>query len=140
VIVLDTNVLSEPLRRDPEPVVLGWLDQPGEALALSAVSVGELLTGMHLLPVGRRRDALSEAIEGLLESFAGAVLEYDERAARAYAALKERSRDAGRPVGVEDGMIAGICIANGAALATRNVNDFDGLGIDLVNPWDSPAR
>lgn len=139
-IVLDTNLLLEPLRRDPEPVVLEWLAHPGEAFALSAASVGELLTGMHLLPIGRRREALSEAIESLLESFAGAVLTYDARAARAYAALKETSRNAGRPIGVEDGMIAAICIANGAVLATRNIKDFDGLGIDLVNPWDSPVR
>jgi predicted nucleic acid-binding protein len=137
VIVLDTNVLSEPWRRDPEPAVLEWLVHPTEVFALSAVSVGELLTGVRLLPIGRRRKALDEAIESLLESFAGAVLDYDERAARAYAELKERSRNAGRPIGVEDGMIAGICIANGAALATRNVKDFDGLGMDLVNPWDS---
>ena len=139
-IVLDTNLLSEPLRRDPEPVVLEWLAHSSEVFALSAVSVGELLTGVHLLPIGRRREALSEAIESLLESFAGAVLNYDEGAARAYAELKELCRNAGRPMGVEDGMIAAICIANGAALATRNVKDFDGLGIDLVNPWDLPAR
>ena len=137
-IVLDTNLLSEPLRRNPEPAVLDWLAQSTEAFALSAVSVGELLTGVHFLPIGRRREALGAAIESLLESFAGAVLNYDERAARAYAELKERSRNAGRPIGVEDGMIAAICIANGAALATRNVKDFDGLGIDVVNPWDSP--
>ncbi len=139
-IVLDTNLLSEPLRRDPDPVVLEWLAHPAEAFALSAVSVGELLTGVRLLPIGRRREALGEAIENLLESFAGAVLGYDERAARVYAELVERSRSAGRPIGVEDGMIAAICIANGAALATRNVKDFDGLGIDVLNPWDSPTR
>ena len=139
-IVLDTNLLSEPLRRDPEPVVLEWLAHSSEVFALSAVSVGELLTGVHLLPIGRRREALSEAIESLLESFAGAVLNYDEGAARAYAELNELSRNAGRSMGVEDGMIAAICIANGAALATRNFKDFDGLGIDLVNPWDLPAR
>ena len=138
-IVLDTNLLSEPLRRNPEPVVLEWLAHPREAFALSAVSVGELLTGMQLLPSGRRKEALSEAIENLVESFAGTVLSYDERAARAYAELKQRSRIAGRPIGVEDGMIAAICIANGAALATRNIKDFAGLGISLLNPWDSSA-
>ena len=139
-IVLDTNVLSEPLRREPEPVVLQWLAHSTEAFALSTVSMGELLTGARLLPLGRRRDALGDAIESLLESFAGAVLDYDERAARAYAALTEQSRTAGRPIGVEDGMIAAICIANSATLATRNIKDFDGLGVELVNPWDSPAR
>lgn len=139
-IVLDTNVLSEPLRREPEPVVLQWLAHPTEAFALSTVSMGELLTGARLLPLGRRRDALGDAIESLLESFAGAVLDYDERAARAYAELTEQSRTVGRPIGVEDGMIAAICIANSATLATRNIKDFDGLGVELVNPWDSPAR
>ena len=139
-ILVDTNLLSEPLRLDPEPVVLEWLAHSSEVFALSAVSVGELLTGVHLLPIGRRREALSDAIESLLESFAGAVLNYDEGAARAHAELNELCRKAGRSMGVEDGMIAAICIANGAALATRNVKDFDGLGIDLVNPWDLPAR
>lgn len=141
-IVLDTNLLSEPWRPEPAREVLNWLDGSTEVFALSAVSVGELLNGMHLLPVGRRRKALSEAIDNLLESFDGAVLSYDEPAARAYAELNERSRKAGRPISVEDGMIAGICVANGATLATRNVKDFEGMGIDLVNPWDaeSPAR
>ncbi len=138
-IVLDTNLLSEPLRRNPEPAVLGWLAHPTEVFALSAVSVGELLTGVHLLPSGQRRAALKVAIESLLESFAGAVLSYDEHAARVYVELQERSRNTGRPIGVEDGMIAAICIANGAALATRNIKDFDGLGIDVVNPWDPSA-
>lgn len=138
-IVLDTNVLSEPLRRSPEPAVLAWLSESTETFALSAVSVGELLTGMRLLPLGRRRDALAEAIESLLDSFSDAVLNYDDHAARAYAELTERSRRAGQAVGVEDGMIAGICLANGATLATRNVKDFDGLGLDLVNPWDRVA-
>lgn len=135
-IVLDTNVVSEPLTRDPDPTVLKWLSRPNDEFALSAVSVGELLTGVRLLPAGRRRDALGAAVDGLVESFAGAVLAYDERAARAYAELKAHSRDSGRPIGVEDGMIAAICVANGASLATRNVRDFDGLGLDLVNPWN----
>ena len=136
-IVLDTNVLSEPLRREPAPAVLEWLSRSSEPFALSAVSVGELLTGVRLLPNGRRREALGEAIESLLESFAGTLLNYDVQAARAYAELMEHTRNVGRPIGVEDGMIAAICIANGAALATRNVRDFEGLGIDVVNPWDA---
>lgn len=81
---------------------------------------------------------MGEAVDSLIESFEGAVLSYDERAARIYAEIIEQSRAAGRPIGVEDGMIAAICIANGAALATRNVKDFDGFDVELVNPWDSP--
>lgn len=138
-IVLDTNVISEPLRRIPDPAVLEWLARPSDQFTLSAISVGELLTGMRLLPGGRRRDALAAAIDDLLESFEGAVLPYDDRAARSFAEISEVARNTGRPVGVEDAMIAGICQANGAALATRNTKDFAGLGIDLMNPWEPIA-
>jgi predicted nucleic acid-binding protein len=139
VIVLDTNVVSEPLRRNPDAGVLDWLGRPNDDFALTAVSVSELLTGVGILPIGRRRDALGGAVDNLIEAFAGAVLAYDERAARAYAALKVRSRESGRPIGVEDGMIAAICIASGATLATRNLRDFEGFGVDLVNPWELPG-
>lgn len=134
-IVLDTNVLSEPVRAHPDASVLGWLMSQTEPLALTAVNVGELLTGVELLPDGHRRAALSEAIESLLAVHADNVLPYDERAARRYAELAALRRRKGRPLSVEDGMIAAICLANGAMLATRNVQDFASLGLELVDPW-----
>jgi toxin FitB len=134
-IVLDTNVLSEPLKTRPDERVLTWLSSLDDVAAVTAVSVGELLTGVRALPAGRRREGLLEAIESTLRTFAGAVLAYDEVAARHYARLQEVRRAAGRPLAVEDGMIAAICTARGATLATRNTTDFSGLDLDLIDPW-----
>lgn len=138
-IILDTNVLSEPIRSRPEPAVLAWFARVPEEVALTSVSVGELLTGVQILPPGRRRDGLRNAIDGILSEYADRVLPYDESAARVYANLRGSRRAQGRPLSVEDGMIAAICLSHGARLATRNVADFGGLGLDLVNPWMSAA-
>ena len=138
-IVLDTNVLSEPLKQRPDEHVLAWFASLDEEAGVTAVSVGELLTGVRALPVGRRREGLLTAIEATLQSVAGSVLAFDEAAARHYARLQESRRGAGRPLAVEDGMIAAICIARGTTLATRNTSDFTGLGLDLVDPWAAPS-
>lgn len=138
-IVLDTNVLSEPLKIGPDEHVLAWLGSLDEVAGVTSVSVGELLTGVRALPTGRRRQGLLEAIESTLRSFADAVLAYDEPAARHYARLQERRRAAGRPLAVEDGMIAAICTARGATLATRNTTDFAGLDLDLIDPWSTSS-
>ncbi|HEY0260392.1 MAG TPA: type II toxin-antitoxin system VapC family toxin [Lacisediminihabitans sp.] len=135
-IVLDTNVLSEPLRAQPDPRVLGWFAALTEETTLTAISVGEILIGVRRLPEGRRRSGLTAAIDRLLASYADQVMPYDEPAARVYAGLQESRRAAGRPLSVEDGMIAAVCLHRGARLATRNVRDFDGLGVDLINPWE----
>jgi predicted nucleic acid-binding protein len=135
VIVLDTNVLSEPLRARPDRNVLAWLESV-EDVAITSVSVGEVLTGVRLLPEGRRRRGLLAAIEATLTTFAERVLAYDEAAARIYAELQVQRRAAGAALSVEDGMIAAMCLSTSARLATRNVRDFDGLGLDLFNPWE----
>jgi len=134
-IILDTNVLSEPLRTRPEPAVLAWLANVADDIALTSISVGEILTGARLLPKGRRRDGLMAAIERTLIIYADQVLAYDEPAARIYATLQESRRAAGQPLGVEDGMIAAICHSRGARLATRNTKDFRGTDIEVINPW-----
>lgn len=136
-IVLDTNVLSEPLKGLPDSGVLGWLESAPRDVAVTSVSVGELLTGVRRLPSGRRRDGLLSAIEHTLTAFAGRVLSYDEAGARAYAQMQETRRLAGVPLSVEDGMIAAICSTRAATLATRNVKDFEGLGLELINPWNA---
>jgi len=136
-IVLDTNVLSEPLKKQPDEHVLAWLASLEEEAGATSVSVGELLTGVRALPAGRRREGLLEAIESTLGTFAGSVLAYDEAAARHYAQLQESRRAAGRPLAVEDGMNAAICIARGTTLATRNTPDFAGLGLELIDPWST---
>ncbi|MCS5720060.1 type II toxin-antitoxin system VapC family toxin [Herbiconiux sp. CPCC 205763] len=134
-IVLDTNVLSEPLRPRPSPAVLDWLAALDEPAAITAVSVGEILCGARFLPNGRRRAELIEGIESIVRAFRHDILPYGEASARAYAELSEKRRGAGRALSVEDGMIAAICRTHGATLATRNERDFDDLGIDIVNPW-----
>lgn len=134
-IILDTNVLSEPLRIRPESAVLTWLADVADDVALTSISVGEILTGVRLLPKGHRRDGLMVAIERNLTIYADQVLPYDEPAARIYATLQESRRAAGHPLSVEDGMIAAICQNRGARLATRNVKDFQGTGIEVINPW-----
>ena len=133
-IVLDTNVLSEPLRPRPDARVLAWLGALDDETAVTSVSVGELLVGVRALPMGRRRAGLLDAIEMTLRTFAGSVLAYDESAARHYARLQEQRRAAGRALTVEDGMIAATCLAHDAVLATRNTADLAGLGVELIDP------
>ena len=132
-IILDTNVLSEPLRSTPDTAVVAWMKSRTDA-AITAVSVAELLVGARRLPEGARRERLIAAIDSILSG--SRVLPFDERAARSYARLQEARRIAGRPLSVEDGMIAAIAAAHGATLATRNPRDFEDLGIDLVDPWE----
>jgi predicted nucleic acid-binding protein len=138
VIVLDTNVVSEAVRAQPSPAVMQWLERQDEPFAITTVTVGELLTGVRLLPQGKRRAGLLAAVELVLLRWA-VTLPYDEAAARIYAALREQARAQGRGLSVEDGMIAAICAARGATLATRNVADFDFLPIPAMNPWEAAA-
>ncbi len=138
-IVLDTNVLLEPMRLKPDLLVTTWLAAEQHPLYTTAVSVGELLTGVRNLPAGKRRTGLLEAIETTLSVFSDRILPYDEPAARTYAEIRASRRAGGAPLSVEDGMIAAICRDHGADLATRNVKDFADLGIALLNPWDRPT-
>jgi predicted nucleic acid-binding protein len=141
VIVLDTNVLSETLRPAPAPAVMAWLDaQPRQAMFTTAVTRGEVLYGVALLPEGRRRDELQAACTAIFDiDMAGRVLAFDTAAADAYAAIAAGRRDAGRPISQFDAMIAGIARAHGATVATRNITDFEGCGVLLVDPWEFQA-
>lgn len=131
-IVLDTNVLSEPLRPAPDEKVLAWMASQTD-VAVTAISVGELLLGARRLPTGARRERLIAAVEGILSG--SRVLPFEERAARVYARMHESRRAAGHALSVEDGMIAAIAAVHGAAVATRNVADFAGLEFELIDPW-----
>ena len=113
---------------------MGWLSKHPVATT-TAVSVGEILVGVKRLPMGRRRDDLAASVLEVIDEI-GDVLPYDETAARVFADIQDARRRMGRPLSTEDGMIAAICIAYGASLATRNVNDFESLGLELVNPWE----
>jgi predicted nucleic acid-binding protein len=137
VIVLDTNVLSELLRAEPEARVLAWLEaQPGGSLFTTTVTQGEILLGIGVLPPGRRRSALATAARAVFdEDLAERVLPFDGDAAVAFAEIGAARRALGRPISQADAMIAATARSRGAGLATRNIRDFEHCGLDLVNPW-----
>lgn len=136
-ILLDTNVVSEPLRAAPEPRVVEWLDaQPLETLFLSVVTVAELRFGVACLPAGKRRDALRERLETqVIPAFAGRVLTFDLPATQAYADLMGKAQTAGLAIGMADGYIAAIATVNGMTVATRDKAPFDAAGVSVIDPW-----
>jgi predicted nucleic acid-binding protein len=137
-ILLDTNVLSELMKAAPDQAVLAFVNGvPGMALFTSAITQAEILYGIASLPEGKRRDALLAAARTALDShFRGRVLPFDGDAAEAFAAIAAGRRQAGRPLSQADAQIAAIAKSRGAALATRNVSDFDGCGVSVINPWN----
>jgi toxin FitB len=142
VIILDTNIVSELLRPAPAPQVEVWLAaQDGATIWFTAVGEAELHHGVAILPAGRRRSALAEAIEAMLEEdFRDRVLPFDRAAARAYAAIAAARRAAGRPISQFDCQIAAIARAHEAAVATRNTGDYEGCGVEVIDPWRQAAR
>ena len=136
-VLLDTNVVSELIRKARDPGVATWVAcLPLEDLFFSAVGEAELRFGAAILPAGRRRKNLLADIEGMLrEAFGERVLPFDRAAAREYADIAATRRGAGRSVAPADCQIAAIARSRGMAVATRNVRDFDGIGVDIVNPW-----
>ena len=136
-IIVDTNVVSELLRPTPEPRVEGWLTaQDGLDIYLTAISEAELRYGVAIMDNGTRRDGLADAIDRILRvDMAGRVLAFDSAAAEAYATIAASRRAAGRPIAQADCQIAAIARVRGATVATRNTADFEGCGVDLINPW-----
>lgn len=139
-ILLDTNVVSELMKSAPEPAVMGWINAiPGATVFLSAVTQAEILHGVALVPEGKRREGLTRAALTAFETyFRGRLLPFDSEAAEAFAVLAAGRRQAGRPISQADAQIAAIARSRGAALATRNVLDFEGCGVEIVNPWGAP--
>jgi toxin FitB len=140
-IVLDTNVISEPLRPNGDQAVRAWLNaQDRESLFTTAINLAELYAGIARLPSGRRRRELEVRVRAALSRlFAGRILAFDAMAAEAYAAIAEESRKRGVHVPHDDALIAAIARAHGCAIATRNLGHFAAAGIDLINPWDHRA-
>lgn len=138
--LLDTNVLSEALRPAPDTKVVAWLDRNFPDSAISSVTIFELSAGVAMIDAGRRRDALEIAIARMIRRFGERVYAFDTPAAQAAARLMAHAKSEGFglhqiPAKLADLQIAGIAMAYGLVLATRNVGDFQGLGLELENPW-----
>ena len=138
-IVLDTNVVSELMKPAPADAVARWIaDQPATTLYTTTITQAEILHGIMLLPAGKRRGALEAAAEAMFDAdFGGRVLPFGGEAARAYAQIASQRRSSGRPIAQFDAQIAAIARSARARFATRNVSDFEGCGIKVLNPWDA---
>jgi predicted nucleic acid-binding protein len=136
-IVLDTNVVSELIRPRPDPKVLAWITARSLGdLYTSAVTRGEMMYGICVLPDGHRREQLLRVVQAIFnEDLAGRVLPYDEAAADAHARIAAQRRSIGKPGSQADMMIAGVVASRDAVLATRNGRDFSDCGIEVLDPW-----
>jgi toxin FitB len=141
-ILVDTSVISEPLRKTPDPIAIEWIDaQPLETLYLSAITVAELRFGVASLRTGKRRDRLHESMESrVLPLFTGRVLAFDLPASQAYAELMSRACAAGLAIGAADGYIAATAAANRMAVATRDAAAFEAAGIRVIDPWHQQQK
>ena len=136
-ILLDTNVLSELMRPTPSAKVVGWIEaRPRSRLGITAITQAEILYGIELLPKGRRKSGLLAAAQLMFsEDFRGRVFPFNSDAAHAFAKISAARHTQGKPIGQLDAKIAAIVQTLGAELATRNVTDFEGCEIKLLNPW-----
>ena len=136
--LLDTNVVSELMRTSPDPAVEAWIaGHPVKDLFFSAIGESELRYGAAIMPAGRRRETLVSDIETMLHAaFENRILPFDSGAARAYAEIAAKRRFAGRAVAPADCQIAAIARSRSMAVVTRNIRDFEGIGIDVFDPWD----
>ena len=136
-ILVDTNVWSELTRAKPDRNVQRWERENADYLWLSTVVIGELLSGAHSLPEGKRKQAFLAGYDELIGAHSDRVVDFDEAAARHYGAIAAFLEKAGRNPTTADAQIAASAISRGLRLATRNVKDFAGLGLDLINPWEA---
>lgn len=138
-ILLDTNVVSEPMQVTPNAGVVAWLDdQAVETLFLSAITVAELRFGVAVLPEGKRKEGLRLRLEEtLLPLFGDRILPFDLEASAAFARLMAAARARGEAIGKADGLIAATAVAHGLAVATRDAAPFRAAGVTVINPWET---
>ena len=135
-ILLDTNVVSEAMKPEPNSRVRDWLDaQVAETLFLSSATVAEMMFGVGALPAGKRKDNLTAALDGLLGLFEGRILSFDTQAARRYANLAVQARASGKGFPIPDGYIAATADAHGYAVASRDTSAFTAAGLTVIDPW-----
>jgi toxin FitB len=141
-IVLDKNLVSEVLRANPEGGVVAWMESLTGEVAITAITLAELLAGVRRLSDGRRKYLLVSVIERAVDPYRGsrAILAFDEAAAEHHAAVLRAREDAGLPISTAAAGIAAICLAHAATCATRNSKDFVHTGVEVLNPWDVAAR
>ncbi|BBO99485.1 type II toxin-antitoxin system VapC family toxin [Sulfuriferula nivalis] len=141
-ILLDTNIISEPLKAAGNANVLAWIDaQIIETLYLSTISLAELRFGIAALPEGKRRDTLHFSLEQrVLPLFVGRILSFDDPASQSYATLRSSARAAGLAIAPADGYIAAIAATHGLAVATRDTSPFEAAGLTVINPWTWQAH
>jgi predicted nucleic acid-binding protein len=140
VILLDTNVISELMRPRPDTAALAWMARQSRLdIYTTSITKAEIFYGIAVLPEGRRKTSLaSDAQRMFAEDFGGRVLPFDEDAAAHFAEIAAGRRRAGMSLDVPDMQIAAIALATGAAVATRNVGDFEGSGVAIIDPWAAP--
>jgi len=138
-ILIDTNVISEPWRPAPDPGVLAWIDaQAIETLYLSTITVAELRFGIAVMPSGKRRTTLHDRLErDVLPLFEGRIVPFDLDASQAYADLMARAKTAGKAIGKADGYIAATAAVRGFTIATRDTRPFEAAGLNILNPWET---
>ena len=137
-IVVDTNVIAELMKPEPNDSVRRWsLAQPAVELSTTAITVAEVLYGIERLPAGRRKDLLRDSAAEVFATFGDHVLAFDASAAGQYPAIVDGRDRLGRPIDGFDAQIASICRSRHAALASRNVKDFEHTGIDVIDPWQA---
>jgi tRNA(fMet)-specific endonuclease VapC len=133
--LLDTNVPSEFIKPVPEPRISAWVSVQTE-LHLSVISIGELRKGFSLLPSGKRRKELEEWFDRFLPTIASRIVPVTESIANRWGIITAERQLRGRPLAMADGLIAATALEHGLTLVTRNVKDFVGLGLTIINPWE----
>jgi len=136
-ILVDTDVWSELMRPEPNAAVIAWERANAEQLWFSAIVLAEFRARAALLPQGRRRDAVTDGIEGIIDAYRERILPFDEQCSRFFGSVLLSARKAGRPIQSADAMIAATARAHRMRIATRDGNDFAGAGVDLIDPWQA---